>query len=485
MERFSSICPPCPARTLFQAVRCGSIYRENTMNPNHLISNPAAAELYNYAKTLPIIDYHNHLSLADIQSGRRFTDIYALWIEPDPYKHRAMRMCGVEEEYITGSASPKEKFIRWCETLPRLLGNPLHTWSVMELERVFGIQDLPNAENADELYQKCSAYLENHIVTADTLLDLFGAEYISPCASILDDIDLFRDTRRTAPSLRGDDIVSADLSFLTALSKLTHMRIADLGSFQRAVQSRLDAFEVCGCRFSDHALDNGFVYYPDDGKNAERFSALCRGALPEDEKCRLSSCILTFLGKEYAARSMTMQLHIGAQRYTSTRLRQTAGPFGGFAGIGNSVDILSLTRFLDALDSGSHGLPKTVLFALNPADNEPLSVLSGSYSKNGVSGIVTQGPAWWWCDHISGIRAVLESAASFGVLHNFIGMTTDSRSFLSFVRHDYFRRVLCGWLGEKYESGEWICSTDELKDLVYHICYKNALAAIQKGGIRI
>lgn len=455
------------------------------MNPNYLIQNHTAAELYRYAKTLPIIDYHNHLSFQDIQQNRRFTDIYTLWIEPDPYKHRAMRMCGVEETYITGNAAPQEKFIRWCETLPKLIGNPLHTWSRMELERVFGIQDLPNASNAAELYHQCNSYLENHTVTAGTLLELFGAEYISPCASVLDDIDLCRNTQKVAPSLRGDDIVNAAPTFLDSLRCLTHMEIRDLDAFQKAIQSRLEVFRSCGCCFSDHALDNGFVYVPDDGCNGERFRALCDGTLPENEKNSLSSYILTFLGGEYAARNMTMQLHIGAQRSTSTRLRQTAGPYGGFAGIGNSVDILSLTRFLDALDCDSHGLPKTVLFALNPADNEPLSVLSGSYSRDGVSGLVTQGPAWWWCDHSTGIREVLESSAAFGVLHNFLGMTTDSRSFLSFVRHDYFRRVLCSWLGEKVERGEWICSTDELKDLVYHICYKNALATIQKGGICI
>ncbi|MBE6657876.1 MAG: glucuronate isomerase [Ruminococcaceae bacterium] len=455
------------------------------MNPTDLINHQTAAALYDFAKSLPIIDYHNHLSFADIQNNRRFTDIYALWIEPDPYKHRAMRMCGVEEAYITGDADPMEKFIRWCETLPKLIGNPLYTWSRMELERVFGLREMLNAGNADRLWRECNAYLETHDITPTALLDLFGAEYISPCASLLDDVELCRDNRNVAPSLRGDDIVSVIPAFLDRLRGLTHIDIRDLDDFQKAIQRRLDAFQSCGCCFSDHALDNGFVYVPDDGHNSERFRALCEGNLPEAEKNSLSSCILTFLGREYASRGMTMQLHIGAQRYTSTRLRQAAGAAGGYAGIGNSVDICSLTRFLDTLDCGIHGLPKTVLFALNPADNAPLSVLSGSYSRDGVAGLVTQGPAWWWCDHSTGIREVLESSAAFGVLHNFIGMTTDSRSFLSFVRHDYFRRILCSWLGEKVERGEWLCNTDDLRELVYHICYKNAHEIIQKGGTNL
>ena len=451
------------------------------MNPNDLIQNRTAAELYEFAESLPIIDYHNHLSFADIRNNRRFTDIYALWIEPDPYKHRAMRMCGVEEAYITGDKDPMAKFIRWCETLPKLIGNPLHTWSRMELERVFSISQLPSADNAAQIYRECNAYLQTHEITVVTLLDLFGAEYVSPCASVLDDVEICRDNKNVAPSLRGDDIVGVTPAFLDGLRARTNMEIRDLEAFQKAIQIRLDSFRSCGCCFSDHALDNGFVYVPDDGHNAERFRALYEGNLPEDEKNSLSSYILTFLGGEYASRGVTMQLHIGAQRYTSTRLRQAAGAAGGYAGIGNSVDICSLTRFLDTLDCGIHGLPKTVLFALNPADNAPLSVLSGSYSRDGVSGLVTQGPAWWWCDHSTGIREVLEASAAFGVLHNFIGMTTDSRSFLSFVRHDYFRRILCSWIGEKVERGEWLCNTDDLRNLIYHICYKNAYEIIQRS----
>lgn len=451
------------------------------IHPTTLIKNQTAADLYGYAKSLPIIDYHNHLSFSDLQNNRRFTDIYALWIEPDPYKHRAMRMCGVEEAYITGDADPMEKFIRWCETLPKLIGNPLHTWSQMELERLLGRQIMPNADNAAQIWRECNTYLETHEITALSLLDMFGAEYVSPCASVLDDMTLCREKWKVAPSLRGDDIVGVTPMFLERLRALAGMEIRDLDAFQKAIQVRLDVFASCGCRFSDHALDNGFVYEPDDGHNDERFRALCNGTLPENEKNKLSSYILTFLGGEYASRGMTMQLHIGAQRYTSTRLRQAAGAAGGYAGIGNSVDIRSLTHFLDALERGQYGLPKTVLFALNPADNAPLSVLSGSYSRDGVSGLVTQGPAWWWCDHNSGIREVLESVSAFGVLHNFLGMTTDSRSFLSFVRHDYFRRILCSWLGEKVEGGEWMCTADDLRELVYRICYKNAHEIICKG----
>lgn len=169
-----------------------------------------------------------------------------------------------------------------------------------------------------------------------------------------------------------------------------------------------------------------------------------------------------------------VQLHIGAQRYTSSKLREQVGPAGGFAGIGNSVDVMSLTSFLDAVDRSEYGLPKIVLFTLNPADNALISVLSGSYSKDGVDGLITQGPAWWWCDHKLGIEDMLENAAAFSALSNFIGMTTDSRSFLSFVRHDYFRRILCNWIGEKIEKGEWVSPDEHVKDLLERLCYGNA-----------
>lgn len=449
------------------------------MKKTFLLCSKTAKKLYNAVKGLPIIDYHNHLSLDAIKTNQRFIDIYDLWIKPDPYKHRAMRMCGVSEVYITGDATNKEKFIKWCETLPRLVGNPLYIWSLMELEQIFGVTDAPNHDNAVEIYDFCNQYLAEHPITAEGLLDDFGVEYAAPCASIADDLSVFEKSRRFAPSLRGDDIVNPTMDLVQKLETVTGITINRLDAFQSAIGKRLDAFVDVGCKFSDHALDDGFVFYEDDGKNEERFAACLLGNLESDETKRLSSYLLGFLGQEYAKRGLVMQLHIGALRYTSTRLRNLAGPAGGFAGIGNSVCASSLTKFLDWLEQSQNGLPKTVLFTLNPADNALISVLSGSYSKDGVSGLVTQGPAWWWCDHQFGMEEMLEHTAAFGVLSNFIGMTTDSRSFLSFVRHDYFRRILCNWLAEKMKSGAFECSEKQLEQLGFDLCYGNAKKHIQ------
>ncbi len=448
------------------------------MNDNFFLNTETSEKLYQSVCNLPIIDYHNHLSPKDISDNKRYCDVYDLWIKPDPYKHRAMRMCGVAEEYITGYKSEKEKFLKWCETIPKLIGNPLYVWSAMELKVIFDIDEIPSAENAERIYNYCNEYLKKNNVCVNALLEKFNVEYACPCASLTDDISMYENSSKIAPSLRGDDIVQASVEFLKKLEKTTDMHIDDLDSFKNAVRLRLDYFHKCGCRFSDHALDNGFVFYEDDGKNKERFYSLKEGFLSDSEKEKLSSYILTFLGEEYAKRGFTMQLHIGAQRYTSSVLRRIAGPAGGFAGIGNSVDVKSLTMFLDTLDSTSYRIPKTILFTLNPADNAIMSVLSGSYSHDGISGLITQGPAWWWCDHKYAITEMLENASAFGVLSNFVGMTTDSRSFLSFVRHDYFRRILCDFLGSKYEKNELCCAYEDLEYVVHKVCYENAKSAI-------
>lgn len=443
------------------------------MNESFLLNSEIAHTLYSYARTLPVVDYHNHLPLDAVCGNRRFTDIYDMWIKPDPYKHRAMRMCGVPEKYITGDADSFEKFSRWCSTLPLLLGNQMYHWSLMELKTVFGIDTVPDKNNARDIYESCNAFLAQNKVTPAWLMEKFNVRYACPCASLSDDVSEFENSGLFAPSLRGDDAVNVTSDFVKKLEHAADTKINSLDDYEKAITVRLESFKKAGCAFSDHALDNGFEYLPDDGKNGNRFLKMLDGTADECEKAALASYILTFLGAEYAKRGFVMQLHIGAQRTTSTRLRALAGAAGGYAAIGNSVNIKSLTSFIDALEQ-KHGLPKTVLFTLNPADNAAISVLSGSYSADGVAGLITQGPAWWWCDHKQGITEMLENAATYGLLSNFIGMTTDSRSFLSFVRHDYFRRILCDWLGKKVQSGELPQNTEALKELVYKMCCGNA-----------
>lgn len=438
------------------------------------LNSKTAKKLYKYVAELPIIDYHNHLSISDIETNKRFFDIYDLWIKPDPYKHRAMRMCGVEEKFITGDMPTKQKFIKWCTVFPKLIGNPIYYWSLMELKTLFSIDEIPNEDNAEKIYISCNEFLEENIVSVKSLMEKFNVKQACPCASLIDDVSFFNNNKQFSPSLRGDDIVNITVDFVKKLESVTKIDIKNINDFKEAVRKRLDDFQKCGCVFADHALDNGFTYFKDDKNNESRFKFMLENKIENSEYERLTSYILTFLAEEYAKRGLVMQLHIGAQRYTSTRLRNMVGPQGGFAGIGNSVDVKALTDFLDTIDQKEYGLPKTVLFTLNPADNALISVLSGSYSKDGVNGIITQGPAWWWCDHKNGIENMLENTTAFSVLSNFIGMTTDSRSFLSFVRHDYFRQIVCNWIANKINNGEFVCSKEDIKHLLYELCYANA-----------
>ena len=444
------------------------------MDKNYLLTTPLARRLYEeVAKELPIIDYHNHLNVADILADRKFESITRLWISVDPYKHRAMRILGVPEHYITGDATDYEKFEKWYHCIPRLVGNALYDWSVMEFDWIFGIQLPPFQRDPKEVWDEVNEKLKD--LSARSILGKFNMEYSAPCASLNDDLSIFEGLGGTCPSLRGDNILTPDGTLVQQLARLTGVSVHDLQSFERALDLRLTAFKEAGCKFSDHALDDGFHYLADDGGNEARFVAILRGEkLHHEDQEKLSSCILKMLGALYAKHGLTMQLHIGAKRTTSTRLRQIAGPAGGYAAIGSCVDVKSLTDLLDAVEQQPYGLPKTVLFTLNPADNAVMSVLSGSYSKVGVEAIVSQGPAWWWCDHYQGMYEMLDHLCVYGVISTFIGMTTDSRSLLSFVRHDYFRRILCQWIGNKAQQGILPDEFTILSDMVRRICYQNA-----------
>ena len=441
------------------------------MKNNFLLKTGLAVRLYESAGNLPLIDWHNHLSPADIASDKSWDNLTELWIAPDPYKHRAMRICGVPERFITGDASPEEKFAAWSRTLPKLCGNPLYHWSMLELERVFGIDRELNPDSAAEIWHCTGECLRGSDFSAKSLLRRFHVEYAAPCMPITGDTEIFRECPGIVPSLRGDDLTRPSRQLLSRLRQTTGIETDSFDGFIQAAAVRLDAFHAAGCRFADHALDGGFRWMDPAGKENEIFR---RYLETWETDGHLESAILLRLAGEYAQRAWTLQLHIGAERRTSTRLRGIAGPTGGYAAIAHPCDITSLTRMLDRIESAPRGLPRVILYTLNPADNASLAVLSGSYTEDGTSGKVQLGPAWWFCDHIHGMRSCFECIAAYGVLSAFIGMTTDSRSFLSFVRHEYFRRVFCGWIAEKADAGEMPENFDALKDLTEHIFYRNA-----------
>lgn len=434
-----------------------------------------ARRLYEDVKGLPIIDYHNHLSAEDLRTDRVYTDAYEVWVARDPYKHRVMRMCGVPERYVTGDAPAGEKFAAWWRTLPRLVGNPLSVWSAMELERVFGWDAPADGKDADKVLEGLNRRLAEKRMTLRSLLREFSVEAACPCAGFGEDVAFYGADPGLAPSLRGDDGTKPTPAGVEKLARMTGTRITDLDSMVEALHRRLDAFEAAGCRFADHALDSGFHYLPPDGSENGSFRELLAGrVLGPEEALRLECRLLEFLLGEYADRGLTVQLHCGAQRATSGRLRTLAGSAGGFAAIGETCRTGDLAALLDRVEREKGKIPRTILFCMSPGDFPAYAGLSGSFSADGEAGILTLGPAWWWCDHKAGMEAMLEASASFGLLWISPGMTTDSRSPLSFVRHDYFRRVLCGWAGEKYDRGEWICEPDTLRALARRLCLENA-----------
>lgn len=403
------------------------------MKKSDFLTTPQAEALYEqYAKALPVIDFHNHLSVADIAADRRFENITELWLATDPYKHRLMRICGVPEHYITGGADPYEKFSKFCEIFPFLAGNPVFDWSKMELSRVFSIETPICKETADAIYRRTQEQLASPEYRNNAILRRFCVEYQSPVAQLDDDLSGF-DGKTVAPSLRGDSLLNGYLDL-------------------PAISARLDEFHAKGCRFADHALDAGFF---------------------EDDRWQK----LVTLAGEYAKRGWTLLLHIGAQRTTSPRLAQLAGPAGGYAAAG-SIPAEKLAGLLGAMEAAD-GLPDIVLFPLNMADQASYAVLQGSFSQDGVASKVQLGPAWWWCDHAMGIENTLDCIAAFGVVSQFIGMTTDSRSILSFLRHDYFRRILCSWLAR--QNCRWGLPEEQVGSIIKNICYNNAYNKIHRG----
>jgi glucuronate isomerase len=460
------------------------------IHEDFLLTTPVARRLYHEsAAAAPIIDYHCHLDPADLAADRRFENLTPLWIASDPYKHRAMRMAGVPETLITGPASDREKFDAWAATVPQTLGNPLHHWVALELKRYFNLDEPLSPGAANGVWQAANARLREPDFTARGLLARQGVECVCTSDRLLDDLAAHATLAqsdfkvRVLPSLRADDLLAVDsadyIVWIARLGVVAGLDIRNYDSFRAAVVRRLDAFDQQGCRLADHGLDD-FAYTRDEeaGTAALWERRLGGVALSTAETTRLKSGLLRFLGGEYGRRRWILQLHLGAQRHTSSRLRKQVGPAGGYAGIGCSVDVPGVCALLDDLEQGGH-LPQTILYPLNPVDFSALAVLSGSFTEAGVPGKVQLGPAWWFNDHLAGMRAHLDTVASYGLLSAFIGMTTDSRSLLSMVRHEYFRRILCAWIGEQVAAGTLPDAPADLALLVRNLTHANARRALR------
>jgi glucuronate isomerase len=463
------------------------------MNPfiteHFQLKTDLARRLYHeFAEDAPIIDFHCHLSAADLAEDRAYANLAELWVKADPYKHRAMRIAGVSENSITGAASDREKYDRWADTVPQTLGNPLYHWTALELQRYFGISEPLAPGSAGRIWEAVNARLHTPEFSARALLASRRVEVVCTSDRLLDDLSAHAAlaksgfATRVLPSLRADDVAGVEGQgfgeWVAKLGRATKLSINSYADFCQALCNRLDAFDKLDCRLSDHGLDD-FAYVRTNGtETAALFGRRLEGdPLSALELVRLRSGILRYLGLEYGRRGWIMQLHLGAQRRTSSRLRRIVGPAGGYAAIGNATDIPSLVAFLDDLESDG-ALPRTILYPLNPVDFPALATLGGSFVGEGIAGEVQLGPAWWFNDHVTGMRAQLEAIANHGLLSTFIGMTTDSRSLLSMVRHEYFRRVLCDWLGDQVAAGSLPHDEAQLGRLVRKIVCDNPRQAL-------
>jgi glucuronate isomerase len=430
------------------------------VDDDFLLETEVAAELYHgHAERLPIIDFHCHLPVSEIAEDHRFASITEIWLHGDHYKWRAMRSNGVPERLCTGDASDWEKFEAWARTVPYALRNPLYHWTHMELKRPFGISELLEPRTARRIFDRCNELLAGPGFTAQGLLRQFRVAVVCTTDDPVDSLDhhaaLAARTdpeTRVYPTFRPDRVVATDdpRAWNAWVDRLEAAAATSIGSFDAllaALEARHAAFHAAGCRTSDHGLERIDAEPWSDGEIAKAFDRLRSGQeLPDTEARKFRSALLHSLALLDHARGWVQQFHLGALRNNNTRLSRLLGADSGLDSIGDLPQARPLARFLDRLDSTDQ-LGKTILYNLNPADNELIATMIGNFQDGSVPGKIQYGPAWWFLDQLDGMEAQVRALSSMGLFSRFVGMVTDSRSFLSYPRHDYFRRLVCNLLG--------------------------------------
>lgn len=434
---------------------------------NLLIYNEAGKALYEKVRELPIIDYHCHLDQKKIAGDESFADIGELWLAGDHYKWRAMRMNGVDEYYITGGASFHEKFLKYAEVVPNLIGNALYYWTHLELKQVFGIDEPLNKDSAECIYAQANEKLKD--ITVQKMLQNFGVEFI---ATTDDPVDDLADHKRygglnVTPTFRPDKLFNFEESYIEQLGQVGGVKIETLADLLQVLAARLDFFVEKGCRMADHGLDAFPATYATEQEAAELFAN--RASLTECEKESLKGFLLVWLSKEYAKRDMTVQLHIAVTRNVNPATFAICGPDSGFDVISETPSVQNVLNFFQQISDEER--PNSILYTLNDANLSSLACLSGAFRK------VRMGAAWWFNDTVEGIRKNLKIISEYSSLGNNLGMLTDSRSFSSYCRFDFFRRILCDHVGNLVEKGEYDAASAQT--LVENICYNNAKRMVE------
>ncbi|SMO94164.1 glucuronate isomerase [Gracilimonas mengyeensis] len=458
------------------------------IDDDFLLQSESARKLYHeYSEDEPIVDYHCHLSPKQIAEDINFRNLTHIWLDGDHYKWRAMRTCGVDEKYITGDASDKEKFLAWAKTVPKTLKNPLYHWTHMELKNPFGITDrLLNGETAEEIWEKCNQMLSLPEFSTRALLRRNKVKVVGTTDDPTDNLEYhqqLKDEGETdfivAPTFRPDrgmEIENGDeyREWVKKLEAAADTSISNFKEFLEALQSRHDAFHELGCRASDHGVEVPHSEEFSDAQVDTIFQKVLDGKAPtEDEVKMFKSAFLYYCGVMDAEKGWVYQLHMGAIRNNNTRMLKKLGRDTGFDSIGDFELAIPLSRLLNRLDSEDN-LPKTILYNNNPRDNELMATMLGNFQDGSVPGKLQHGPPWWFLDQKNGIEEQLESLSNMGVISEFIGMTTDSRSFLSYPRHEYYRRVLCNVIGDDIEKGLIPADFELVGKTVKDISFANA-----------
>lgn len=456
------------------------------MDENFLLHNKTAENLYHtYAKNLPLIDYHCHLSPKQIAEDYQFKNITDAWLAGDHYKWRAMRTNAVSENFCTGDASDFDKFIKWAETVPFTVRNPLYHWTHLELQRYFGIQEMLNADTAVKIFKTCSNDLQSPDFSVKNLLRKMNVALVCTTDDPVDELQYHLQLKKDSfeipilPTFRPDramDIISPERfgDYLMQLESVTNHSISDLKDYLNALKSRHDFFATMGCRVSDHGLEEIYAENYTTAEIENIFDKLRAGKfLNPVEQLKFKSAMLVHFAEWDYEKGWVQQFHLGALRNNNERMTKRLGADTGWDSIGDFSQAKSLARFLSRLDADDK-LSKTILYNLNPADNALFATMVGNFNDGSIAGKIQYGAAWWFLDQKDGMIKQINALSNMGLLSKFVGMLTDSRSFLSFPRHEYFRRILCNLFGTEIEQGELPNDLEWMGKIIQDICYKNA-----------
>jgi glucuronate isomerase len=456
------------------------------IHDDFLLHSEMARKLYHgYAAAEPILDYHSHLPAADIAADHRFRDLWEIWLQGDHYKWRLMRANGVAEDYCTGAAPPYEKFLAWTRTVPFTLRNPLYIWTHLELKRYFGIGELLDENNAGRVWDRANSALQNGDLTAQGILRNFQVRVVCTSDDPCDDLSCHRALNASAtelrmyPTFRPDQALRVGIpgawnAWVDRLQQASRRDVSSFIDFLDALKLRHDFFHAHGGRLSDHGLARCHASPCSDREAAAIFARARAGtAATAGEQEQFASFLILFFGRLDAEKGWTKQLHLGAIRNVNSRRAREAGPDTGYDSVGDWEQAAALGAYLDLLER-EHSLPRTIVYNVNPADNYVLATAIGNFQDGSVAGKMQFGSSWWFLDQKDGIEWQLNALSNTGLLSRFIGMLTYSRSFMSFPRHEYFRRILCDLLGKDVENGELPNDEKLLGTMVRNICFNNA-----------